>query len=209
MLMNYQNINEEFVKVNKGNRFNVTLDNGRVLKNIAFFISGCRLCFMTSRQKRYGSLVHGSDLTFMKSLELVTKPTYDTKKNAESILKRIHPNAWSPVKDELEAFINGEKEENKLHEYCKGKVRYYGKSIKKLLGVSKYNKLVESFENQTPYKWSRRSYSRGNGRDLSISCEINNDGLYRAYFSSEFKGCLNGDYFLLLNPNKAIYYERD
>lgn len=207
--MNYQNINEQFVKANKGNRFNVTIDNGKVLKNIGFFISGGHICYLTSRQKRHGYYIHGSDLMYIKSLELVPKSTYDTRKNAKSILKKIHPNAWLPIKHELEAFINGEKEENEMHEYCKGKVRYYSQSIKKLLGESEYNKLVESFEEQTPYKWSRPSYSRGNGRDLSISCEINNDGLYRAYFSSEFKGCCNGDYYLLLNPNKAIFYERD
>ena len=83
-----------------------------------------------------------------------------------------------------------------------------GEILKKLLGDREYSLLVNAFENKTNFTWSRNSYS-SKGRDLSISAKLCEDGIYRAWFSSEFSGCANGDYYLLISPNIAVYYERD
>ena len=48
---------------------------------------------------------------------------------------------------------------------------------------------------------------RGNGgRDISISHQTNIDCVF---WSSEFPGCGNGDYYIVANEKEVIFLERD
>lgn len=201
-------VTKEFVEKNKNKRFNVTLKNGHVYNKIAFFIGSNYggICYHNSRQKRYGS-VWRHDNSEIKEIVEVKKPIYDTKKNIKSYLKKIHPNAWGDIKENLTKVLNGTKNESEVHEYLTGKVKYR-RDIKKLLGEGQFNLLVDAFENKKTFSWHRNTYSHS-GRDLSISTKLCDDGVFRAWFSSEYMGCGNGDYYLLINPTTAIYYERD
>lgn len=49
------------------------------------------------------------------------------------------------------------------------------------------------------------SYS-ARGRDITIEHSQNHE---KIYYSSEFSGCGNGDYYLLANENEVLYLERD
>lgn len=201
-------IDNEFVEKNKGKRFNVTLTSGYVYKKISFFIGHNygSIAYHNSRQKRMGSFWRTND-ELIQSIEEVAKPIYNTKKNIKSYLKKIHNNAWSDIKVKLNKVLDGELTENDVHEYLVGKVKYR-RDIKKLLGTREFEKLVEAFEQKKEYKWNRNTY-RHTGRDLSLSTRLCDDGVFRAWFSSEYMGCGNGDYYLLINPTTAIYYERD
>lgn len=46
-------------------------------------------------------------------------------------------------------------------------------------------------------------------RDYSVEGRMCDDGVYRAWFSSEFSGWANGAYYLLLNPQIAVFREHD
>ena len=48
-----------------------------------------------------------------------------------------------------------------------------------------------------------------NGTYEYVTRKIGKDGVFRAWFSSEYKGCGNGDYYLLINPTQAIFVEKD
>lgn len=50
----------------------------------------------------------------------------------------------------------------------------------------------------------------GNRRDLSVKTRWDAENKnYMAWFSSEISGTLNGDYYLLMNPTFAVFYEND
>jgi hypothetical protein len=58
-------------------------------------------------------------------------------------------------------------------------------------------------------KKSLQYHRDGKRRDLSIETKLCEDGIFRAWYSSEYRGCANGDYYLVISPTQAIYYERD
>lgn len=65
--------------------------------------------------------------------------------------------------------------------------------------------LQAAFENKTEY--SNTKY--GSKRDLRVSTKMGEDGIFRAWFSSEYAGCGNGQYYILLNPTTASFCEWD
>jgi len=66
------------------------------------------------------------------------------------------------------------------------------------------DKIKKAFENKEEIYINRD----GVKRDFSVSTKFEN-GIFKAFFNSEFHGCGNGSYYLLLNPTTAIYYEDD
>jgi hypothetical protein len=53
------------------------------------------------------------------------------------------------------------------------------------------------------------SYRWDCGYDCSVSTKMGEDGIYRGWFSQEFRGTGNGHYWILISPTQAIYSERD
>jgi hypothetical protein len=53
------------------------------------------------------------------------------------------------------------------------------------------------------------SYHWDCGWDCSVSTSMGTDGIYRGWFSQEFKGTGNGHYWLLISPTQAIFAEHD
>jgi len=49
----------------------------------------------------------------------------------------------------------------------------------------------------------------GTKRDYSVRTRVGGDGKLEAFFSSEYAGCGNGDYYILINPTTALYVETD
>lgn len=199
------NITKEFVEENKDKRFTVIFEDGRVFKNIKFFISTVgSIAFLIGRQKRRGySFPYYDNIKEIIEVKKRKEPTDIS--NAKTILKKIHPNVWDDLKDEMNDVING-KFSQTFDWHFKGRLKF--RNISKLLTLTERERLKQAFENKTEFRWSHRTLSQ-RGRDLSISTEIHEDGKFRAYFSSEYMGCGNGDYWLLLNPTTAIYHESD
>lgn len=200
-------ITREFVEQNKDKRFTVTFDGGRVLKNIKLFIStNDSICYMIGRQKRRGYLFPIYDTISTMVETTPKKKEYTAIDNAKTILKKIHTNAWDDLKEQMKNVINGNTPEQDFEWHFQGKLRF--KNVAKLMSPHYQELLKQAFENKKEFRWSYNTMHHA-GRDLSISTEIGTDGKFRAFFSSEYMGCGNGDYWLLLNPTTAIYYERD
>jgi len=53
------------------------------------------------------------------------------------------------------------------------------------------------------------SYHWEHGYDNSVSTKLGEDGIYRGWFSREYKGTGNGHYWLLISPTQAIFAEDD
>lgn len=81
--------------------------------------------------------------------------------------------------------------------------RFY--DITKVFSSWEVEEISKAFEEKK--KFGFREYRTK--RDFSVSGEMREDGIYRAWFSSEYSGCGNGDYYLLLNPRIAVFYEKD
>jgi hypothetical protein len=129
----------------------------------------------------------------------------EAKKDLLSMVKklanRIHPNAWDDLKEKLLA--------NPQH-YLSD----YGYTVTNISGKFP-DYVIENIRNAFKEKlnFSYGDYGgyreRKTGRDLKVECKLCEDGIYRAWFYSEFPGCANGDYWLLLNPTTAAFKERD
>lgn len=198
-------VTRTFVEENKDKRFIVTFEDGRILKNIKFFLSTSNvIAYLSGRQKRRGySFPIYDKIKEVKEVKKRSEPT--DIGNAKTILKKIHVNVWDEMKSELNDVINGKSNQD-FEWHFKGKLKF--RNISSLLSITKRAELKEAFENKKEFRWSKNTYHHS-GRDLSISTQIGQDGKLRAYFSSEYMGCGNGDYWLLLNPTTAIYYEAD
>lgn len=200
-------IDNKFIEDNKGNKITVTFKDGSVLKNIKLFVSSTgNFGYLSGRQKRRGSFF--PLYREIEKIDIINKKVkiYDNIKNAQCILKKIHPNAWVEIQENMKRIINGGEPDTDFEWHFKGKLNL--RNISSLLNTHEKNRLVEAFENKTDYNWSKPTYHH-RGRDLSISTKMGDDGKFRAWFSSEYMGCGNGDYYLLLNPTTAIFYETD
>lgn len=108
-----------------------------------------------------------------------------------SIIKRIHPNAWDDIK------------KRPVEEFA-----HYGTSLLALKGrVPEYvlKQLEVAFAEKKDFRWSRD----GQKRDWTIETKLGEDGVFRAWFSSEYAGCGNGGYYLLIQPGYAWLCEYD
>ena len=63
-----------------------------------------------------------------------------------------------------------------------------------------------AFENKT----NIRIEKKGTRRDITVSTTwLPKEQIFKASFQSEFSGTANGDYYLLMNPTLAVFYESD
>lgn len=216
-------IDKEFVEQNASKRFNITFSEevqvviaGRYktvkkLNSIGFFIgtNSNDICYKSAKQKWRGFSLAHLPVDKIVKMEDATK-VYSAIENAKKILKKIHPNVWPNLQKEMQDIIDGKEPEQDFNWHFAGKLTFVDITTKFDSFEREHVKkrFKEAFENKTEYSWSKTA--RGpQGRDLSASVQIGTDGAVRAFYSSEFPGCGNGDYYLLLNPTTAIYYERD
>lgn len=68
-----------------------------------------------------------------------------------------------------------------------------------------HEKLKEAFEQKKEYSY----HTEGTNRHWRVSTKMCDDGVFRAWFSSEYTDCANGQYYLLLNPTTAAFCEHD
>jgi hypothetical protein len=119
--------------------------------------------------------------------------------NKNYIIKNTHPNMWRDLVDRLS---KGE-DDSILREN-------EGSKIKKVSMSNKFPKWVcerieQAIENKEDFSYR----TRGIKRDYSIEVKVLSDGTINARYSSEYSGCLNGAYYLLINPRTAIFCEYD
>jgi len=161
-------------------------------------------------KKRVGAF--GNDLsTRLVSIEAIIPPTKsDQVEKVRKLANRFHPNAWDDQKAKLLA--------DPAHFHSA-----YGYTVTSITGKFPDYVLEEirhAFENKTNYSYRKDSpvfapthtwggTSNRAGRDQKVECKLCDDGIFRAWYSSQYSGCANGDYWMLVNPTTAIFKERD
>jgi hypothetical protein len=72
----------------------------------------------------------------------------------------------------------------------------------------RYNQCLQNIKNHLDNKENFSYYWESN-YDVSVTGKVCEDGIYRAWFSLEFRGCGNGHYYLLVNENQAVFCADD
>lgn len=127
---------------------------------------------------------------------------------ASMVLNYLHPNAWQPIREEMQAVVDGKMkmaDTSLCYQYLERPRRSAIKRIDRDLSDYYKDKIHNAF-NLSGYGFSDRI--RGMKRDTSfeVTGAIPN---IRAWYSSEYAGCANGDYYILLSPTHALFCERD
>lgn len=155
---------------------------------------------------------------------LIKRATAARKMLAESGL-------WDDIKDEIDAFLSLPEDEmekfmedvenNRLFEAAMDKkyswfrtyqvfgsfLRYKcWKSINFFKRYREYEvgRIQEALKNKTGY-----STSWTKGYDNTVEVALGEDRKMRAWYSEEFRGCVNGHYYLMFDATHAIFYEDD
>ena len=193
------------VEFNEPTRIIVSPSRSRTVDQIEcrFFVSTRQaLCYTVSGRYR------GWPVSYLEPARIVTvtplDPPTEERKQHERVAKArylaglIHPNAWGRLRSDLL--------ERPLQALPNSHLTPY--RIIKMIPAEVRQALDRAFADKTSYHWARRSGYQDK-RDISIECNVGSDGEFRAFYSSELRGCGNGAYFLLLNPTTAVYVEND
>ena len=172
---------------------------------IRIFKGHMQMGFMTGASKRMGQSIYDLTsygyeiLTCVEVLPKEKKEGPSPEENLAKVISKLHPNAWPSLRNQTHTdddFLHGLRFCNPISKFKK----YMQKHI--LDGVK------IAFDTAGEYHY-RQLTDHHSGRDLTIRVTPNGDGTVTARFDSEYMGCGNGDYWLLLNPTTAVYYERD
>lgn len=135
------------------------------------------------------------DFSRIFSLSIFEKaPECEKDKEIERLARKFHPNAWVSLRNDPE----------KMKRYASD----HGTkvvNIKSKFPPYVIEQLKEAFDKKLKYSYSMS----GKKRDLSVETKLCDDGEFRAWYSSEYAGCGNGSYYLLINPTTAAFREDD
>lgn len=153
------------------------------------------LCYTTHR--RSGYRLEELDYSRISSMSIRRRSEIDKEqlRFVQGVLKRIHPNAWHDLREKLT---------QRPEEYIQyGNATVY---MKDMFGESVCEQIRYAFETMTNFEAGLSNKARD--RSISIRREPNGN-FVRAWFSSEYSGCGNGAYYLLINPDVATFREYD
>ena len=146
-----------------------------------------------SFNKNTGYHLNTMDYSKIYSIESVDSSTElkeSTKqKDIKSILNSRHPNVWQ---EGFEDILN--------NTYNSLKKR----SITRIVPPYIIDNIKKAMDEKTNYDWS----CDGKKRDYRIQVRFSGD-MGKAWFTSEYSGCGNGDYYILINPTTATLKETD
>jgi hypothetical protein len=169
--------------------------------------TGGEICFSNkaSRVKRvysYYTLFKDSQVESIELLSGKSKENIDWDlHNRVYILNNMHDNLWIDLKERLSK--SDYKEDSLIRENSGGKIKTA--SMKSVFPRWVLDNIKDAIENKKDFSY-RMSGTR---RDRSIEIKVDEDNKVRAWYSSEYAGCLNGAYYILINPNTAIFTEFD
>lgn len=124
--------------------------------------------------------------------------------DSRKFIKKLHPNLWKDYHDQYnKTGIVDIRHDN-------GDVPKY-RSIKSIFSSETIAQIQRCLDEGTACSWTK--YYSGSkphlGRDYSVELKYTPNGILAGFFSSEYSGCGNGDYYLLVNATTAIFIERD
>ena len=183
----------------------MTLNTGRRTTIVAteatvrVFLHGeTQLCY--TFHKRTGYAFGCDHISFIECIEPIMPDAAAERDTLriKALANRIFPGTWDDLREKVTVDPD--------HYY-----RNYGYTVTSITGKFRPYVLAsikEAFEKKEKYNY-RMEANGHQGRSLSVEMKVCDDGIYRAWFTSEFPGCANGDYWLLLNPTTAAFKERD
>lgn len=160
--------------------------------------SGCKGWGYTQRSDSHsGTAMSCFPWYSVRKIVLPDKKEINWEKESRLMRGRIHPNAWADLQDKLSD------DGTYLREHLYGNLSVI--SIASRFPGHVITSLRKAFEEKTQFSY--RTY--GDKRDLTVETKLCEDGIFRAWYSSEYSGCGNGSYYLLLNPTTAAFKEDD
>jgi hypothetical protein len=155
--------------------------------------------FAYTFHKTHGQCFSDELIRKLVKMRLITVEEEEEKvqQKLDQLVAMFHPNAWADVKRDLQN--NPERR------------RYFAGLGLNLLDMrSRFSdqvikELENAFRNQEDY----HAYVPGRRRDIRVETQMGADGIFRAWYSSEYAGCGNGQYYILINPHYASFMERD
>ena len=117
------------------------------------------------------------------------------------IIYKIHPNLWQDI---VEKYNNGDMDP--IGADC----RYEIRSIQDIFPPEELKILAEAIKYKQDYSFCKYYYGCSpNGRDYSVEVRLMKNGTLHGWFSSEYRGTGNGDYYILINATQAVFVETD
>ena len=162
-----------------------------------FFISSNnRLCYTNKDNYRTGMYVNEYFRYSLESIEIFSINQRANNEEAERFLKKFSPDLWVNLQEKIRQdpkYVFNFDSQYKTFDIRRSFPNYVLEEIK------------DAIENKRDYRY--REY--GEKRTFTVEIETDKDGKLRAWYSSEYAGCANGDYYLLINPTTAAFHERD
>ena len=216
---------EKYVYVSDGEKHEIRL----------FISTNNDICFAPKRRRNGGYMLSVSEMEKWDSLTKVNKGNKTDlvkrmRKRAESGIEMLNESGlWVDIKKELmkfidlsdddirRDFIDGDVYETyrtKKYDWLNSYQVFFSLKAKKCWKNPSFGKYDFSKDNVIDY--FKRSISdkkpiRFTWRNVyDNTLEILSDnGIYRGFYSEEFRGCGNGHYYLLFDATHAIFYEDD
>lgn len=166
---------------------------------VKLFISTTgNFCYSFTKRNGYQFLTSQIECLSSIAAVLPEETRAEKLKLVKSFANRIHPNAWADLREEINA------DPGKVLDRKGAMVT----SIRSKFPDYVITQLKEAFEKKGQYSYNQHA-SGNKGRSLRLETKLCDDGIFRAWFSSEYPGCANGDYWILINPTTAIFMEKD
>ena len=208
---------EKYVYVSEGKKHEIRL----------FISKENYICVAPKRARKYGYVVSVSEMEKWDSLTKVNKG------NKTDLVKRMRKRAesglWVDIKKELmkfidlsdddirRDFIDGDVYETyrtKKYDWLNSYQVFFSLKAKKCWKNPSFGKYDFSKDNIIDYfkrsisdkKPIRFTWRNVYDNTLQI---LSDNGIYRGFYSEEFRGCGNGHYYLLFDATHAIFYEDD
>ena len=216
---------EKYVYVSEGEKHEIRL----------FISTNNDICFAPKRRRNGGYMLSVSEMEKWDSLTKVNKGNKidlvkRMRKRAESGVAMLNESGlWTDIKKELLEFLDLSNDDIRrdfvdgdIYEtYCSKKYDWLSsyqvflslkaKKCWKNLSFDKYDLNKDSIINSVKRAISDKEPIRFSWRNVyDNTLEIISDnGIYKGYYSEEFRNCGNGHYYLLFDATHAIFYEDD
>lgn len=211
-------------KKNGRNEFRVTGTDGKVNRMRLFLSSGGNIAFFKPHSRRHGYVLNLDAVSAVHPVQHREVSFEDQfRKNAHKLFDILTASGlWANISRQIQ---DAEFEYDKFTESGKRNTEFAREiadwNVKRMDfrrisdgdSVNEYYRaeILRSMTNGENYRTGRIS-----GRKYDVSFQLDNghtennsDGIKRAWYSEEYRGCGNGHYYLAIDHERAIYYEKD
>lgn len=211
----------------KNNLFKIILSDGSSQILRLFVSMGHNMiCSYNKRSVRYGTIIPTHDYKEWKEIKPYGKNTWDdvtiVRRFLKNVIKYITISGlWNNILQDYNKLLSMSDDElkNRIHNYnTENRNLFHCDSILRSAkkGIVSINYLrYEREEQRTHIKNilnKKKDYTYCWRKDYDNSIQITyfpNDNLYKAWYATEYKGCGNGHYYLMLDERHAIFCETD